>query len=138
MDLRLGDGDDPALLSANLLNLFDTFVILVFVPIFDSCIYPAWERWTGKTLRPIAKMQAGFIFCVRGVRAVSSSAKRENPNRITRSWSITRIHHKRIHHKRPTLEHQRSNTGTRNDMLGIRGDLAKTSFNDSRHRKQLR
>ena len=35
MDLRLGDGDDPALLSANLLNLFDTFVILVFVPIFE-------------------------------------------------------------------------------------------------------
>ena len=70
MDLRLGDGDDPALLSANLLNLFDTFVILVFVPIFDSCIYPAWERWTGKTLRPIAKMQAGFIFCVRIVLCI--------------------------------------------------------------------
>lgn len=67
MDLRLGSGDDPALLSANLLNLFDTFVILVFVPIFDSCIYPVWERWTGKPLRPIAKMQAGFIFCVRSV-----------------------------------------------------------------------
>ncbi len=70
MDLRLGDGDDPALLSANLLNLFDTFVILVFVPIFDSCIYPAWERWTGKKLRPIAKMQAGFIFCVRIVLCI--------------------------------------------------------------------
>lgn len=64
MDLRLSSGDHPALLSANLLNLFDTFVILVFVPIFDSFIYPAWERWTGKPLRPIAKMQAGFIFCV--------------------------------------------------------------------------
>jgi len=64
MDLRLGDGEDPPLLSANLLNLFDTFVILLFVPLFDAYLYPAYERWTGSPLKNLRKIEIGFLFCV--------------------------------------------------------------------------
>lgn len=64
MDLRLGSGDDPPLLSANLLNLFDTFVILIFVPIFDLYIYPWYERWTGQPMKNLFKIEIGFVFCI--------------------------------------------------------------------------
>jgi len=91
MDLRLGSGENPALLSANLLNLFDTFVILVFVPIFDACIYPTWEKCTGRPLRPIAKMQAGFIFCVRRRRCrrrFSLTTTQKEINKIPLRYSL--------------------------------------------------
>jgi len=59
MDLRIGSGT----ISAAQLNLFDCVVILALIPVFDSWVYPAFERH-GLKLTPLKKIGAGFVFCV--------------------------------------------------------------------------
>ena len=59
MDLRVGDGQ----ISATQLNLLDTLVILLAIPLFDRVVYPAVEARLGaRALTPLRKMGVGFVF----------------------------------------------------------------------------
>jgi len=59
MDLRMGSG----MISSSQLNLFDCVVILLFIPIFDSYIYPMCAR-AGYSPTPLKKIGAGYVFAM--------------------------------------------------------------------------
>ncbi|EQC36958.1 hypothetical protein SDRG_05782 [Saprolegnia diclina VS20] len=56
MDLRVGETQ----VSSAMLSMFDSIVILVFVPVFNQCLYPAIER-CGVRLTILRKMGAGLV-----------------------------------------------------------------------------
>jgi peptide/histidine transporter 3/4 len=62
MDLRHWFGGKQV--SSAFLSLFDSLVIMIFIPIFDFCIYPMIEKCRGgKPLTVLQKVGAGFVFC---------------------------------------------------------------------------
>ena len=62
MDLRHWFGGRQV--SSAFLSLFDSLVIMIFIPIFDFFIYPAIETCRGgRPLTVLQKIGAGFVFC---------------------------------------------------------------------------
>ncbi|RHY52456.1 hypothetical protein DYB34_010271 [Aphanomyces astaci] len=59
MDLRVGD----AQISSAMLSMFDAIVILVFVPVFNSVLYPVVES-CGIKLTLLRKMGIGFVVAI--------------------------------------------------------------------------
>ena len=57
MDLRLGSGQ----LNGAFFNIADAFAILVFTPLFESCLRPLIERCKGSEVRMGQKIIAGLI-----------------------------------------------------------------------------
>jgi len=60
MDLRIGSIE----ISGANMSLLDTVVIIAFIPVFDSIIYPYISRVRGKQLRALDKIYIGFGFGV--------------------------------------------------------------------------
>jgi len=62
MDLRHWFGGKQ--LSSAFLALFDSLVIMIFIPIFDIIIYPLITKMrNGTPLTVLQKVGSGFIFC---------------------------------------------------------------------------
>ena len=62
MNLVVGSGPSPWRVSSAFLNLFDTIIILIFIPIFDNFVYPGFARCLGRPLSVMQKIGAGFLF----------------------------------------------------------------------------
>jgi len=58
MNLRIGNN---VIMPVAALNLFDTLVIIVLIPLFDKCLYPTLHRW-GLRLTMLRKIGIGFFF----------------------------------------------------------------------------
>ncbi|RLN70576.1 hypothetical protein BBJ28_00008886 [Nothophytophthora sp. Chile5] len=66
MDLRVGGqdaGDSPVLLSSAMLNIVDSGVILLFIPVFDRLLYPMLTRM-GIYPTLLRKIGAGLVFAM--------------------------------------------------------------------------
>lgn len=62
MDLRLNpQAADPTLISSAMLNILDSGIILVFIPIFDRVVYPLLA-WLGIQPTLLRKIGAGLFF----------------------------------------------------------------------------
>lgn len=61
MDLRIGDSDKQV--SAAMLSVLDSSIILVFIPIFEKFLYP-YLRSRGVEPTPLRKIGAGFTLCI--------------------------------------------------------------------------
>ena len=62
MDLRVWFGGHQ--MSAAFLSLFDSLVIMIFIPVFDLIIYPSIAACRGgKQLTVLQRVGSGFIFC---------------------------------------------------------------------------
>lgn len=61
MDLRGWFGGHQ--ISAAFLSLFDSLVIMIFIPIFDVCVFPMIERLKGSPFTTLQRIGTGFVFC---------------------------------------------------------------------------
>ena len=59
MDLRLGGLSVPV----SALNMFDTAIILLLVPVFDTLVYPALKK-IGFPLSMLQKIGIGFMLAL--------------------------------------------------------------------------
>jgi peptide/histidine transporter 3/4 len=69
MDLRIGAHSQ---LSAAVLNLFDTFVILALIPVFDRFIYPLYTVCTGRVFPIMSRISLGYVFCCLSMLAAAA------------------------------------------------------------------
>ena len=77
MNLSLGSGVN---VPASALNVFDSLIIILLVPLFDRYGYSAVERWKGTPFTKLQKLGCGFILALLSmiVAAVIEQARYEN------------------------------------------------------------
>jgi peptide/histidine transporter 3/4 len=61
MDLSLGLGVN---IPTSALNLFDSVIILMLVPVFDLWMFPSIKQYTGKPPTKLQKLGWGFLFAL--------------------------------------------------------------------------
>jgi len=60
MDLRVGGSQ----LNGAIFNLADTLVIILFIPLFEACLFPLWARMQSRPVSTNQKLLLGFAFAL--------------------------------------------------------------------------
>lgn len=63
MNLHWGASTEGGQMSSAFLNVFDSAVIILFIPLFDMFVYPFVEKTKGSKFTVMQKIGTGFIFC---------------------------------------------------------------------------
>lgn len=68
-------------LNGAFFNLGDALAIVIFAPLFEACIYPAWKRMQGRDVSLGQKLMAGLCAAAlsNGVAAVLEYARKQAP-----------------------------------------------------------
>jgi peptide/histidine transporter 3/4 len=79
MDLRVWFGGHQ--MSSAFLALFDSLVIMIFIPIFDVVVYPMIATCRGKPMTVLQRIGAGFLFCAlsMGVAGIVEVRRKASP-----------------------------------------------------------
>ncbi|XP_071104488.1 solute carrier family 15 member 4-like [Haliotis cracherodii] len=62
MSVKVGEGAIPAAM----LNIFNTIIVLLLIPVVDRLVYPSFTRW-GRPLTYLQKMGIGLVFSASSV-----------------------------------------------------------------------